>query len=153
MFCGYDRVVFTRRIKGVVVMYKKLLLYIFTIFSCALLISCETESSKQEEVEPDCSCFLCGIYGIEDYMVRLELEYDTYFFCTNCMTSYFKNIDTMKFCYYCISCGELTLCNDYIHWSGFVLCENCVGEYVKCKQCERYAEETRNGICGMCGDF
>ena len=98
---------------------------------------------------------MCGAYYLDFCdMVSVSINNEKYCFCVDCISSYFETIETMKPFYYCVICGNLTTCGDYIHsWTGCNICENCIDRFQKCEHCGRYDEDIRNGICGLCGGW
>ena len=110
------------------------------------------DSTNDEEYVTGCA-FCWEEYKI-DLLVRVNINSTDYYFCAECITNYFENIAKMTPCYYCISCGELTSDNKYIHsWSDEIICEKCISKYKQCNECKKYDTELRNNICGICGDF
>lgn len=121
---------------------------------------CENEYNKYlsseniDDYNPQKFCAFCGEEFLEDLLIEVNIRNDNYYFCACCITSYFKNIEEMKPCYYCIHCGELTSVNTYIHsWTECYICENCIQNYQQCQQCLKYDNDIRNNVCGLCGNF
>lgn len=103
-------------------------------------------------------CAFCGAQNMEwETLVEFSVNGEKYYMCVDCAADYFRNVEPMKPCYYCIECGHLSNEKTYPMggWNdGFGICEDCIkkGGYFPCENCHKYVEELHEGLCDKCGE-